>query len=48
MTNTSVRAIKEDELDQLLLLYKHQNPDDPDLNANEIQGLWHEIVIKSC
>ncbi|WP_213517584.1 GNAT family N-acetyltransferase [Paenibacillus montaniterrae] len=44
MTNASVRIIKQNELDQLLLLYKHLNPDDPDLNINEIQNHWNEII----
>jgi len=37
-------VIKQDEVDQLLLLYKHLNPDDPDLNINEIQNHWNEII----
>lgn len=44
MTNASVRVIKLNELDQLLLLYKHLNPDDPDLNISEIQNHWNEMI----
>lgn len=44
MGNLSVRTIQQDELDQLLLLYKHLNPDDPDLNINEIQNHWNDII----
>ncbi|WP_054955577.1 GNAT family N-acetyltransferase [Paenibacillus dakarensis] len=44
MTNTSVRTIHEHELEPLLLLYKHLNPDDPDIDWNEIQIQWREMM----
>lgn len=44
MTHVSVRSIHENELGQLLLLYKHLNTDDPDLNVDEIQDHWHEMI----
>lgn len=44
MNNVSVRTIYPSELDQLLSLYKHLNPDDPDLNINEIQDHWEDIM----
>lgn len=44
MTNVSVRVIKPNELDQLLALYKHLNPDDPELNISEIHNHWNEII----
>ncbi|MCM3633544.1 GNAT family N-acetyltransferase [Paenibacillus camelliae] len=44
MKNISVRVIKPNELDQLLALYKHLNPDDPELNISEIHNHWNEII----
>ncbi|MHA2855514.1 GNAT family N-acetyltransferase [Paenibacillus lautus] len=44
MPNVSVRYILWNELDQLLLLYKHLNADDPELNIYEIQDHWREIM----
>lgn len=44
MGNPVVRFIREDELAELLLLYKHLNHDDPDLEAEEIRELWHAIL----
>lgn len=44
MPNVSVRYIHRNELDQLLLLYKHLNADDPELNIYEIQDHWREIM----
>ncbi|WP_059053611.1 GNAT family N-acetyltransferase [Paenibacillus senegalimassiliensis] len=44
MTNVIIRLIHHDELDQLLLLYKHLNEDDPDININEIEEQWNEIM----
>lgn len=40
----NVRLIKFDELNELLELYKHLNPDDPDLKGTDyITQLWVEI-----
>jgi len=44
MTDIYVRSVHHDELEHLLLLYKHLNPDDPDLNIEEIQYHWREII----
>ncbi|WP_254664084.1 GNAT family N-acetyltransferase [Paenibacillus sp. HGF5] len=44
MPNVSVRYIHRNELDQLLLLYKYLNADDPELNIYEIQDHWREIM----
>ncbi|WP_456290044.1 GNAT family N-acetyltransferase [Paenibacillus sp. AK002] len=44
MPNVSVRYIHWNELEQLLLLYKHLNTDDPELNIYEIQDHWREIM----
>lgn len=44
MPNVSVRYIHRNELEQLLLLYKHLNADDPELNIYEIQDHWREIM----
>ncbi len=44
MPNVSARYIHWNELDQLLLLYKHLNADDPELNIYEIQDHWQEIM----
>ena len=43
--NGRVRNIKFDELNQLLELYKHLNPDDPELTIDEgLKKLWYEIM----
>jgi GNAT superfamily N-acetyltransferase len=44
MNNVSVRFIQKNEISQLLLLYKNLNVDDPDLNIDEIQDHWNEIL----
>lgn len=44
MPNVFVRYIHKNELEQLLLLYKHLNADDPELNIYEIQEHWREIM----
>ncbi|MBY0159724.1 GNAT family N-acetyltransferase [Cytobacillus firmus] len=44
MPNVSVRYIHKNELEQILLLYKHLNADDPELNIYEIQDHWREIM----
>lgn len=44
MPNVSARYIHKNELEQLLLLYKHLNADDPELNIYEIQDHWREIM----
>ncbi|WP_433939449.1 GNAT family N-acetyltransferase [Paenibacillus lautus] len=44
MPNVSVRYIHRNELEQLLLLYKHLNTDDPEQNIYEIQDHWQEIM----
>jgi len=44
MGNLTVRRIKHDELEQLIQLYKHLNPDDPELNINEFHNLWNDIM----
>lgn len=44
MINSTVRLIHQDELSELLKLYKHLNPDDPDLNVADIQAHWNKIL----
>lgn len=42
--NSIVRLIRYNELDQLLKLYKHLNPNDPDLIQDQsLKILWDEI-----
>lgn len=43
-THDSVRFIKHNELSELLQLYKHLNADDPDINPDEIQEHWNEMI----
>ncbi|MCM3630615.1 GNAT family N-acetyltransferase [Paenibacillus glycanilyticus] len=38
-----VRAIREEELQELLDLYHYLNPDDPELEAADVQELWKQI-----
>lgn len=39
------RIIQKDELDELLLLYKHLQPNDPELNRNdELNKHWNDIL----
>ena len=40
----SVRFIQRNELSELLLLYKHLHADDPEIDTDEIQGQWNEII----
>jgi GNAT superfamily N-acetyltransferase len=40
----TVRSARRDELDELLGLYRHLNPDDPELAPDEVSGLWAEMV----
>ncbi|WEK56075.1 MAG: GNAT family N-acetyltransferase [Candidatus Cohnella colombiensis] len=44
MANAFVRLINKNELPELLLLYKQLNSDDPDLNVDDIQDHWNEIM----
>ncbi|BBI30831.1 GNAT family N-acetyltransferase [Cohnella abietis] len=39
----TVRTINKDELPELLLLYKHLNKDDPELNVEDLDSLWEQI-----
>lgn len=40
----NVRLIKPDELDLLLDLYRHLNPEDPEIKGTDaVKGLWEEI-----
>jgi GNAT superfamily N-acetyltransferase len=42
--NGRVRAVRPDELDRLLDLYRHLNPEDPDIKGQKhIKELWREI-----
>lgn len=41
----NVRKVREDELDQLLGLYRYLNPDDPDISGREeTANLWRSIL----
>lgn len=44
MSQNNVRLIRQFELDELLGLYKHLHQEDPELNGNDISGLWNEIL----
>ena len=44
MANPIVRFIDRHELPDLLQLYKHLQPDDPDLDPAEVQALWADIM----
>ncbi len=44
MDKVSVRTIQTHELEQLLSLYKHLNPNDPELKPKDIYSNWHEIM----
>ncbi len=44
MSTTIVRTIRHNELTELLNLYKHLHPDDPELNENEIINLWNDML----
>ncbi|OGX61754.1 MAG: GNAT family N-acetyltransferase [Paenibacillus sp. RIFOXYA1_FULL_44_5] len=44
MLNGTIRFIKYNELSELLQLYKHLHPDDPELSQNtQLEQLWNEI-----
>ncbi len=40
----TARSVRVDELDELLELYRMLNPDDPELDLEEVQGLWDEMI----
>jgi len=40
----TARLAREDELDELLELYRMLNPDDPPLGPDDVADLWAEIV----
>ncbi len=43
--NANVRIVRADEMGKLLELYRHLNPDDPDISGKkETQKLWKEIL----
>lgn len=45
---TAVREIRFDELHQLLELYQHLNPEDPELIIDDtIKKIWNEIIADS-
>jgi GNAT superfamily N-acetyltransferase len=45
MTNVSARLILQNELSELLKLYKHMHEHDPDLiYDNKLEELWNEIM----
>jgi GNAT superfamily N-acetyltransferase len=41
--NAIIRPIKQDEVHQLLELYKYLHKEDPELNLLEINSLWEQI-----
>jgi GNAT superfamily N-acetyltransferase len=43
----TIRKIREDELSNLLGLYRHLHPDDPELAVTELEGLWRRILADS-
>jgi GNAT superfamily N-acetyltransferase len=44
-SSEEVRYIKKNELKDMLLLYKHMNKEDPELDVNEsLRTLWEEIL----
>lgn len=44
MVDSIVRLIKKHELAELLLLYKHLNAEDPDLDSDHIDEHWKEML----
>jgi hypothetical protein len=45
MTNVSARLIHQNELSELIKLYKHMHEHDPDLiYDNKLEELWNEIM----
>ncbi|NHN32821.1 GNAT family N-acetyltransferase [Paenibacillus agricola] len=45
MTNIAARLIRQNELSELLRLYKHMHEQDPDLIFdNKLEELWNEIL----
>jgi GNAT superfamily N-acetyltransferase len=41
----TIRKVRENELPGLLSLYRHLNPDDPELAVTvDIERLWHRII----
>jgi GNAT superfamily N-acetyltransferase len=40
----AVRTVREDDLDDLLTLYQMLNPDDPDLDPDEIEAQWDAML----
>ena len=40
----TARTISEDELDELLTLYQMLNPDDPELDRDEIRDQWQRML----
>ncbi len=40
----NVRLVKRDELGKLLELYKHLNPEDPDISGEAASALWNSII----
>jgi len=40
----TARSVRADELDELLVLYRMLNPDDPELASEDVADLWAEMV----